>query len=182
MTTLHWYAVVIGSYGLFDMAAQRIHGGFFSRDVRDKTFFPVVFFFILALIAAPMEYNFKGSPDNLFLLINGLLLILFAIFIRLKAVLELKNGFSMKIEKKVDQQLVTTGLNSVIRHPSYLAIILLITGVNIMLGTVYSWVILVFLILSLLRRIRQEEAFLGRNLPGYDNYKKKTKRIIPFIY
>lgn len=40
----------------------------------------------------------------------------------------------------------------------------------------------VLTVAGVLARIRKEEEFLVRNLPGYGDYMKKTRRLIPGIF
>ena len=53
----------------------------------------------------------------------------------------------------------------------------------LVLGSVVSFVIMLFYIPIIVKRIRNEEQVLTKDLQGYEAYKKKVKyRMIPFIW
>jgi protein-S-isoprenylcysteine O-methyltransferase Ste14 len=90
---------------------------------------------------------------------------------------------SRTIEVQAGQKVVDTGLYGIVRHPMYTATLLMFLNMPLILG---SWqAFLVFLVYPLLivKRIRNEEAVLLRDLDGYEAYCRKNKyRLIPFIW
>jgi len=53
----------------------------------------------------------------------------------------------------------------------------------IMLGSLYSFFILLIYPAIVVVRIKNEEEFLEKNLKGYTEYKKRVKyRLIPFVW
>ena len=90
---------------------------------------------------------------------------------------------SRTIEVQAGQKVVDTGLYGIVRHPMYTATLLMFLTMPLILG---SWqAFLVFLVYPLLivKRIRNEEAVLLRDLDGYEAYCRKNKyRLIPFIW
>ena len=53
----------------------------------------------------------------------------------------------------------------------------------IVLGSVYSFIIFLAYPFIIAKRIKGEEAFLEKELPGYAEYKQKVKyRLIPFVW
>ena len=88
---------------------------------------------------------------------------------------------TIKVEK--NQKVIDTGLYSIVRHPMYMATLILFLSMPLVLGSIISF--LVFLIYSfiIIKRLKNEEEFLEKELDGYSEYKKKVKyRLIPFIY
>ena len=78
------------------------------------------------------------------------------------------------------QGVVSKGLYSWIRHPIYVADLLLLLGLELSLN---SWLVIGVLVLApvvLLQAIR-EEKMLVEKLPGYESYCAQTKRFIPFV-
>lgn len=75
------------------------------------------------------------------------------------------------------------GLYAKIRHPSKTALLLLLAGYSLSLGSFWALVIwLVFFIPSLLFRINQEERALEDNFnERWRAYKSDTKRLIPGV-
>ena len=76
-----------------------------------------------------------------------------------------------------------TGLYGIVRHPMYSVTLLLFLSMPLVLGSVYSFVIFLAYPLLIAKRIKGEEAFLEKELPGYAEYKQKVKyRMIPFVW
>ena len=87
------------------------------------------------------------------------------------------------IEVKENQRVIDTGLYAVVRHPMYGVTLLLFLSMPIVLGSVYSFIIFLAYPFIISKRIKGEEAFLEKELPGYAEYKQKVKyRLIPFVW
>lgn len=90
---------------------------------------------------------------------------------------------SRTIEVQEDQKVIDTGLYGVVRHPMYLATVILFLAMPLILGSVLSFLIMLFYIPIIAKRIRNEEQVLEEGLPGYPEYKEKVKyRLIPFLW
>ncbi len=90
---------------------------------------------------------------------------------------------SRTIEVSAEQTVVDTGLYSVVRHPMYLATIIMFMSVPIVLGSILSFVIFCAYPFIIAKRIKYEEMLLEKELRGYREYKTKVKyRLIPKIY
>ncbi len=90
---------------------------------------------------------------------------------------------SRTVEVQEDQKVVDTGLYGIVRHPMYMATVLLFLSMPLILGSVISFLIMLFYIPIIVMRIRNEEKVLEEGLDGYKEYKKKVKyRLVPFIW
>lgn len=76
----------------------------------------------------------------------------------------------------------TTGIYSRIRHPIYLSALLLLLGFIFFFGAFYSLFIYIIAIAFIVIKIRFEEKYLIIKFPEYENYKKHTKKLLPYIY
>jgi protein-S-isoprenylcysteine O-methyltransferase Ste14 len=76
--------------------------------------------------------------------------------------------------------LISHGLYGYIRHPSYTGDILLLVGLELALNSQLLFVVLMMVPAILLQAVR-EERLLTRNLPGYGDYCRRTKRFLPFV-
>lgn len=90
---------------------------------------------------------------------------------------------SRVIEIQDEQKLIDTGLYSFVRHPMYLAAILLYGFASLVLGSYYALIPMLFLPVLLIIRIKNEEKVLASGLKGYEEYMKKVKyRLLPLIW
>lgn len=90
---------------------------------------------------------------------------------------------SRTVEVQKDQKVVDTGLYGVVRHPMYMATLLLFLSMPLILGSPISFIIMLMYIPIIAKRIRNEEAVLEEGLEGYTEYKRKVNyKVIPFIW
>jgi protein-S-isoprenylcysteine O-methyltransferase Ste14 len=77
---------------------------------------------------------------------------------------------------------VRNGLYAHIRHPLYLANILLFIACPLFLQSTFSWAIALLGLIGVLIRIRLEERFLQSTTERYEEYKSETWALIPGVY
>jgi len=81
------------------------------------------------------------------------------------------------------QKLVKDGLYKYIRHPLYLGEILRNFGIVSIFSSGYGILLIVIGTIFLLLRIKPEEEMLVEAFGSdYEDYKRRTKRLIPYIY
>ena len=110
----------------------------------------------------------------------GMLIIAVGICIRIKAVLTLKKAFTLNVQISKEQQLITSGMYKLVRHPAYTGSILSLLGVSIVLKNIPA--ILIVAICSFVCyqiRINVEEAVLQKYFKGYSLYREKTYKLFP---
>lgn len=138
--------------------------------------------FIAGFVVAGLDYRFSWSdmPTWVILMASVLFLAAYALYaevMRENAYL----GRTIKVEE--GQKVVDTGLYSVVRHPMYMATILLFLMMPIVLGSWYALIAFAFYPAVIVVRLKDEEELLTKELPGYAEYKQKVKyRIIPFVW
>lgn len=89
---------------------------------------------------------------------------------------------SVMPELHADAQLVTSGPYRWVRHPMYSALLLFIGGLASCPFEYWkcgAWSTLVFVLLI---KLQVEEHELSETFPGYREYSRRTKRLIPFLY
>ena len=182
MNAINVYILIIGTYGFLDIFFQKNSKTIFFSKSKDKTYLPILITFSLALTIPACEVLFLHRVINHFFFWLGAAMCLTGTYIRVKGQLELQHGFSTRIEKQENHTLITTGLYSLVRHPLYLALVLFLIGASFMLSSYYSWIMIIINAYTLKIRIDKEEAFLIENFPAYEDYQKRTKKIIPFIW
>jgi protein-S-isoprenylcysteine O-methyltransferase Ste14 len=139
----------------------------------------------LSFIAGFFLANYrKWDSLNYFFASIGLVLILSGFIIRLVAIIQLKTAFTVDVAINKEHELKTNELYSIIRHPSYLGMILIIAGISVGMNSLLSFLIVSLpVFFAILYRIYIEEAVLTKEFGArYMEYKKTTKKIIPYIY
>ena len=138
--------------------------------------------FLAAFISAGLSFRFRFLmlPWPVSIVAAVLFLIAYAIYAE---VLRENEYLSRTIEVQEGQKVIDTGLYGIVRHPMYMATVLLFLAMPLMLGSVISFIIMLFYIPIIAKRIRNEEKVLEKGLAGYSDYKKKVRyRLLPFIW
>jgi protein-S-isoprenylcysteine O-methyltransferase Ste14 len=103
--------------------------------------------------------------------------------LRLWPVFVLGRRFSGLVAIQPGHALVTTGVYGVIRHPSYLGLLINSLGWALAFRSGVGVLLTALLIPPLLARIRAEETLLRSQFGGeYDAYRSRTWRLIPGLY
>ena len=138
--------------------------------------------FLAAFISAGLSFrfNFLMLPFTVSVIAAVVFLLAYVLYAE---VLRENTWLSRTIEVQEDQKVIDTGLYGIVRHPMYMATVLLFLAMPLVLGSVISFVIMLFYIPLIVKRIRNEEEVLKEGLPGYTEYMEKVKyRLIPFIW
>ena len=87
------------------------------------------------------------------------------------------------IEVAEDQKVISTGPYGIVRHPMYVGALVLLLGTPLALGSVWGLLVFIPMAVAIAVRLLDEETFLGRNLEGYVEYRKKVRyRLVPFVW
>ena len=138
--------------------------------------------FLAGFIVAGLGFRFGWFVLPKGVSIGASILFLIA-YVLYAEVLRENTYLSRTIEVKENQMVIDTGLYAVVRHPMYGVTLLLFLSMPIVLGSVYSFIIFLAYPFIIAKRIKGEEDFLEKELPGYTEYKQKVKyRLIPFVW
>jgi protein-S-isoprenylcysteine O-methyltransferase Ste14 len=104
--------------------------------------------------------------------------------IRVVAIVTLGSAFSVNVATRAGQRLQRSGLYSLVRHPSYLGLELILLAFALHARTWACFaVVLVPTTVAVLYRIHVEETALRVAFGGeYEDYSRSTKRLIPGVY
>ena len=113
----------------------------------------------------------------------GVVLFLSGGALRLWPVFVLGNRFSGLVAIQPGHTLVTHGVYGVIRHPSYLGLLVNSLGWGLAFRSGVGLLLTLLMLLPLLARIRAEERLLQSQFGDeYDAYRARTSRLIPGLY
>lgn len=138
--------------------------------------------FIAGFVVAGLDYRFGWSrmPNWVTIVASVTFVLDYAMYAEVMR----ENAYlSRTIRVEEGQKVVDTGLYGVVRHPMYAATIELFMMIPLILGS--WWALIVFAVypVAIVIRLKDEEALLTKELPGYAEYKQKVKwRLIPFIW
>jgi protein-S-isoprenylcysteine O-methyltransferase Ste14 len=103
--------------------------------------------------------------------------------LRLWPVFVLGHRFSGLVAIQPGHELVTEGIYGVIRHPSYLGLLVNSLGWGLAFRSGVGVLLMVVLVPLLVQRIRAEEALLRAHFGDeYEAYRRRTSRLIPGVY
>jgi protein-S-isoprenylcysteine O-methyltransferase Ste14 len=114
---------------------------------------------------------------------SGLGITLLGVILGLVAIKTHERGnFNIRPDIKENCELITEGIYGYIRHPMYLSVLIMMFGVMLICFSLYEIVLYVVLVTVMLVKLFYEESLWQCHSKAYAEYKKKTKRLIPFIF
>jgi protein-S-isoprenylcysteine O-methyltransferase Ste14 len=137
---------------------------------------------ITLLVYCALDHRFKWSPLPAYISIIGNFMVALGLYLNLLVFKENSFGGST-VQTFDDQTVISTGPYSIVRHPMYVGVLIMMTGVPPALG---SWIGLAFLVIALpalVWRILDEEQLLKKDLPGYIEYTQNVRyRLFPYVW
>ena len=157
-----------------------------KKHTLEKILLGLVF---LGMMIIPLIYIFTSwlsfadyvLPNSLHIL--GLLLIIPTLWLFYRSHKDLGTNWSVSLEIKDGHQIVETGVYKYVRHPMYTAIWLWCLVQVLLLNNYIAGLsgLLCFGLLYLLRVKKEESMMLQEFGQEYEDYMKRTRRIIPFV-
>jgi protein-S-isoprenylcysteine O-methyltransferase Ste14 len=139
-------------------------------------------FFLAAFLLPGFDQRYGWSSVSPGLVIAADLAVLLGIVL-FTLVLKENRFASRVIEVEQEQEVITTGPYAQVRHPMYVAVLLIYVFSPLALGSYWAMIPALFLIVFAVARIRNEEAVLLRDLKGYQKYTEKVQsRLIPGVW
>src|ERR1700761_4331511 len=114
----------------------------------------------------------------------GVAVAVIGFIIRWISILQLGKMFTVDVAITSGHSLKTDGMYSIVRHPSYLGLMLIICGIALCQANILACIVIIIPIFLVLNyRIKVEEKALRAEFGDqYEAYQKNTARIIPGIY
>jgi protein-S-isoprenylcysteine O-methyltransferase len=139
---------------------------------------------IAAIVAAAWRPGWDlGERWGRSCLVGGVAVTAAGIALRQWAIAALGQFFVGHVQVQPGQTVVNTGPYRWIRHPSYTGQWLEMIGIGLSTGNVVSMGTCVVLpLIGIRARIAGEERELSANLPGYREYIRGRRRLLPFVW
>ena len=138
--------------------------------------------FLAGFICAGLNFRFSNFllPRPLSIAASFLFLLSYLLY---GEVLRENTYLSRTVEVQEGQQVISTGMYSIVRHPMYSATLVMFLSIPLILGSLLSFLIFLAYPMLIAARIRHEETLLVEELTGYRDYMTRVKyRLIPFLW
>lgn len=112
----------------------------------------------------------------------GVLLIAAGLGFSVWARRHLGRNWSSQVVVKEDHALIRTGPYSRLRHPIYTGLLLAFLGTAVIIGEVRGFLAFVLLLISFAIKSRAEEARMREIFPEYEQYRRETAALIPYVF
>ena len=138
--------------------------------------------FVGGFVLCALDFRFGWSHVPTWLMITAA--VVFLIGYGMYAEVMRENAYlSRTIKVQEGQTVVSTGLYGVVRHPMYLATLLMFLPMPLILQSLWGLCVFCWYAVLIVVRIQNEEKVLTAELDGYAEYKKKVRyRLIPFLW
>ena len=138
--------------------------------------------FVAVFIMAGLNFRYRWwlVPDSL---VRTAAVVFLLGYLMYAEVMRENVWLSRTIEVQEHQQVVDKGLYGIVRHPMYTATLILFLTTPVILASVWSFLIMLLYFPIIVKRIRNEEKLLERELNGYLEYMQRVRwRLIPWIW
>lgn len=137
--------------------------------------------FLAVMVSKLTSFHIRNQYWLLYL---GEILIVMGVLFRWMIIKSLGKFFTVDVSIKEDHQIKKEGLYRFVRHPSYSFALLTFLGLGLFLNNWFSlFIAFVPTFSAFLYRIKVEEQALIQQFGNeYLEYKRKTKKLIPFVY
>lgn len=154
-----------------------------EKEVEQKLIIKLSTFYFLVAFLLPgfdQRYGWSDVPAAIVLMADLVVALGYGLFV---LVLKENRYASRIVEVEENQPVITGGPYRLVRHPLYLAVLLMVVFSPLALGSYWAMLPTLLLPVVLVARIRGEEVVLLRELCGYEAYVEKTKyRLIPGVW
>lgn len=163
---------------------RRMHGGptAETRSVQRIVIWAVIVAAFAAPVVSAFDHRFGWSSVPIAVVILGDVLVVAGLILAQAVVFENRfAGASIHVES--GQQVVSTGLYRLVRHPMYFGAMVMMIGTPLALGSYWGLLVVIISAPALAVRILDEETMLRTELDGYEDYTHKVRyRLMPYVW
>lgn len=160
-----------------------------TSEKKDSDKFSVILILSMSLISGIVPIvdwaYFMADKNNFsWMTISGVAMIVTGILFRAWSVKTLGKYFTPTVQIKEEHELINSGPYKIVRHPSYFAAFLSITGAAVLLESI-TGIAVSIIAMSIAYYVRisiEERTLLAHFGNRYKEYMLETKKIIPYIF
>ena len=134
------------------------------------------------IVVSALDFRFGWSTVPAAVSVAGDVLVALGLGIAMLVVIQ--NGYAAaNVTVESGQQLTTTGLYGLVRHPMYLGNVVMMVGLPLALGSYWGLLFVLLGLIVLALRIGDEEKLLRQELDGFNEYVHRVHyRLVPYVW
>jgi len=134
------------------------------------------------IVVSALDFHFGWSSVPAAVSVVGDVLVAAGLGIAMLTTIQ--NGYAAaNIKVESGQELVSTGMYAVVRHPMYFGNVVLMIGIPLALGSYWGLLFVLPGLAVLATRILDEEKVLTQQLAGYPDYVQRVHyRLVPYVW
>jgi protein-S-isoprenylcysteine O-methyltransferase Ste14 len=138
------------------------------------------FFGVLVVSALDHRFGWSNVPTAVALIGNALV----AIGLGITMLVVIQNSYAAAtIRVEADQEVVSTGLYALVRHPMYFGALIMMIAMPLALDSYWGLALIIPGVPILAFRILDEEKALKQELTGYSEYTQQVhSRLLPYVW
>ena len=137
---------------------------------------------LVAIAACGLVPPAWEGPARLVTAAAGAVLIVVGAALAVAGLRDLRENLTPLPRPRDNGVLVETGAYSLARHPIYGGLVIAAAGWGLAIASPVALVLSLGLLVFFDLKSRREEAWLEASYPGYPAYRRRTRRLIPFLY
>jgi len=159
----------------------------YKRKQSNRALLPYLLVLVLTWVlisdqVSPGLLQGRIIPDGIGPGLLGIIITISGLGFAVWARMHLGKNWSGRPGIKVDHKLIRTGPYRFVRNPIYTGILFGYAGTAIVIGEIWAFLLLLFVLAVFLMKIRVEESFLLEEFgETYVQYRKEVKALIPYL-
>jgi len=153
-----------------------------SRTLQKLIISGTILMVLAVTIVSALDHRFGWSSVPTTVVVFGNVLV--AVGLGIAQLVIIQNSYAAAtVTVEAEQELVSTGLYGLVRHPMYVGVLIMMVGMPLALDSYWGLVALIPGVAILAGRILDEESMLAQELAGYREYMDKVRyRLVPGVW